>query len=439
MADILLKNAFVIQADGTYLTNQMIQIHNGTIEKIATDLEIPKMQYDEIIDCSSYVVTPGIPNMHVHTAMDIFRGIAEDVTTTSWFNDYIWPYESKMTSEDVYLGSVLGILEMLNNGITSICDHYFEEQQVLKAVLETGIRAEIAPTLFGSADNFNKRFDEVCTFMNDNLHVSDKVTFRMGPHALYTCPQDSLKRMVEEARKMHLGIHIHVSETKEQVEDSKKRYGKTPVQLLSEAGGFEVPCLVAHGIWIEEQDLQYLNKNTFFAFCPKAYMKSATGDGNIYRLRDKLQYSFGTDGAAGSNTLNVVEQARFYALIGKYNGNDAEQFTAKEIWRALMLGHQAMQCKSGQIRPGWNADLVLWDLNQVNTYPVYDPIAAILYSSDSSNVAYTMVDGKFLKKDGVLCQDTKEIIGRIQEAQQALLKRGKGRAIVVYGGNEKKE
>lgn len=433
MNNMLLKNAFVLDENGGFRNHMDLEIRDGKIFRIGEALEREAGQEpEEMIDCTDLVVTPGIPNLHSHVAMAVFRGIAEDVDANRWFNEYIWPYESKMTSGDVYLGALLGIAEMLNNGVTAFCDHYFEEQQILDAVLKTGIRADISPTIFGSAQNYEVRMREVYDFIQKNRDISDRVELRMGPHAQYTCPDPTLKEIIDAAKALKVGIHLHVSEEKAQVQATKKAFGKTPFEMIADAGGFDVPCLVAHGIWLEDGDLDYLNGNTWFALCPKTYMKLSSGEGNIFRLKDKVQYSFGTDGAASSNTLNPVEQARLFALIGKYNGGDSAKYPAKEMWRTLMRGHGAMNFKSGRIEEGWNADLVIWDLNKPNTFPVYDPMSAILYSSDSSNVSYTIVGGKILKRNGVLEMDGKGLLEKVREAQRALLKRGRGKAIVVY-------
>ena len=423
----------MLDQDGGYRNHTDIVIRDGKIRRIGEALGTePGREPEEIIDCTELVVTPGIPNLHSHVAMAVFRGIAEDVDSNSWFNEYIWPYESKMTPGDVRLGALLGIAEMLNNGVTAFCDHYFEEQQVLDAVLSTGIRADIAPTIFGSAPNYGDRLSEVCAFIEKNRDASDRIELRMGPHAQYTCPDPTLKEIIAAAKALKVGIHLHVSEEKAQVEATKKAFGKTPFEIIADAGGFDVPCLVAHGTWLEDGDLEFINGNTWFAQCPKTYMKLSSGEGNIYRLKDRLQYAFGTDGAASSNTLNPVEQARLFALIGKYNGGDPVKYPAKEMWRTLMRGHRAMNFRSGRIEAGWNADLVIWDLNRPNTFPVYDPMSSILYSSDSGNVSYTIVGGTILKRNGVLEMDGKSLIEKARKAQRALLERGKGRAAVVY-------
>lgn len=138
---ILLKNASLLTEEAECISSQNVYVKDGKIEKILPgDRDDGSLKAEETIDCSSYYVSPGLANLHTHTAMNIFKGIAEDVTADAWFNEMIWPYESKMTDDDVYIGTLLGIAEMLNNGVTVFADHYFGEEQVLKAVKETGIR-----------------------------------------------------------------------------------------------------------------------------------------------------------------------------------------------------------------------------------------------------------------------------------------------------------
>lgn len=429
----LLKDAALLKEDASCLMNQNLYVEDGKISCIiASEQDDRTKEVDEIIDCSRYYVSCGLPNMHVHTAMNIFKGIAEDVTTDQWFNEMIFPYESKMTDEDVYLGTKLGIAEMINNGVTVFADHYFGDEQVLQAIKDTGIRGDMAPTIFGSAPNYKERLDQATEFIQKHRNDSTRIGFHMGPHSNYTCPPETLAEMADRAKALDLPIHLHLAEEELQVKLAQEQFGLTPFGMLHEAGMFDCKLLIAHGLWITEDDLKYVKEDTCFAFCPKTYMKLGSGIGGFFRLYQQLNYAFGSDGAASSNTLNPVEQARLFALLGKYLDDDGSSHKAEDMWRHLMSGHDAFSFGSGKLREGAPADLVIWDLHQLDTFPIYHPITSILYSSNSSNVRYTMVEGEFLKYDGRLVMDQEELLREAGEAQRALLSRGKGKANVAY-------
>lgn len=433
MSKTLLRNATIINNDCSLDRNRDIYIEDGKISRIVNSRDNALVSDDyDIVDCSEYYVSPSFVNLHSHAAMSIFKGIAEDVTIDDWFNKEIFPYESKLTESDVYYGVKLAILEMLDNGVTAFADHYFSQNSVLQAVLDSKIRADIAGTIFGLAPNYKEQLEDVKKFIIKNRNVSNRVNLRLGPHAPYTCPNPILTEIINTAKEINAGIHIHVSETKEQVDNSYKETSKSPFEVLYESGGFELDTIVAHGLWVQEDDLKYLNDKSFFAFCPKTYMKLAMGEGNIYKLKDKINYSFGTDGAASSNTLSPLEQARLFALNGKLLQNNSEEFRIKEIWKNLMNGHNALKFNTGKIETGYDADLIIWNLKKSNTYPIYNPVASIIYSSNSNNVLYTMVEGEFLKYDGKLMLNERETLNKISEIQSGILERGKGNKIVEY-------
>lgn len=430
---ILLKGASLLDEKARCIQKQNLYVQDGKIAKILPEKDDSySIKAQEVLDCSKYYVSPGLANLHTHTAMNIFKGIAEDVTANAWFNEMIWPYESKMTDDDVYVGTLLGIAEMLNNGVTVFADHYFGEEQVLKAVKETGIRGDLAPTIFGTAPEFPERLAKVKEFILAHREDSDRIAFHMGPHSNYTCPAPTLGQMVDAAKELDLPIHLHLSEEEPQVKRSREETGLTPFGVLHEAGGFDCKVLVAHGLWVEEEDLKFLKKDTWFAFCPKTYMKLASGRGGFFEHYKQLNYGFGTDGAASSNTLNPVEQARIFGLLGKYQDGNAAAYKASEIWQHLMKSHDAFPFGSGRLKEGAPADLVIWDLHQLDTFPFYNPISAILYSSSGQNVKYTMVAGEFLKYDGRLKMDVNALVKDAVRLQKELLARGKGKAEVTY-------
>jgi 5-methylthioadenosine/S-adenosylhomocysteine deaminase len=431
MNKTLLKNGTIIDENGNIIANMNIYISNGKIERLSKDDGLETIGY-EIIDCSGYYITPSFVNLHAHSPMNILKGIAEDVTIDDWFNKKIFPYESKLIKEEIYWGTMLASAEMINNGVTAFADHYFSQEEVYKAINDIGIRGDIAPTIFGLSDDYITQLREAENFIKIYSEKNSKISIRLGPHAPYTCPGGILKEIVDTAKSLNVGIHIHVSETKEQVEDSLKLTGKTPVEVLYDSGAFDLGVIIAHGLWIEENDLKFLNKNVIFAICPKTYMKLGMGQGNIYKLKNQLNYSFGTDGAASSNTLSPLEQARLFALNGKFISGNSENFDTKEIWKIIMKGHNAFSFNTGKIEISCEADLLIWDLNMLNTSPVYNPLTSIIYSSDSSNIKYTMVQGEFLKYDGKLKTDIKAILEKVNHIQKNIIERGKGKSKVQY-------
>ena len=411
------------------LENIDIYISNGKIEKLS---KIEDLNGCDVIDCTGYYITPSFVNLHAHSPMNILKGIAEDVTIDDWFNKKIFPYESKLKPEEIYWGTRLATIEMINNGVTAFADHYFSQESVYKAIEDSGMRGDIAPTIFGLSDDYNEQLKDAENFILKYKDKNDRINLRLGPHAPYTCPGEILKEIVALAKKLNVGIHIHVSETKEQVEDSLKVTGKTPIEVLYDSGAFDLEVIIAHGLWIMENDLKYLNSNTTFAFCPKTYMKLSMGNGNIYELKDKINFTFGTDGAASSNTLSPLEQGRLFALNGKFILNDAENFNTLEIWKALMNGHNALNFNTGKIKEGYDADLLIWDLNMTNTFPVYNPLTSIIYSSGSENIKYTMVQGEFLKYDGKLKSDVMMIVEKVNEIKKEIIERGTGKSKIKY-------
>lgn len=428
--DLILKNSTIINKEGKIKQGQNIYISQGEIIKISDEF-INANNIKEIIDCSNLFVTPGLVNLHTHSPMNIFKGIAEDVDIYDWFNKEIWPYESKITSDDVYYGALLAIIEMIENGVTAFADHYFYAERICDAVLETGIRGDIAPTLFGMADNFEDEFKRISHLIEKKSGISNRLSLRYGPHSPYTCPLETLKKIVDAAKYYGVGLHIHMSETVKQVEDSFNTYNKTHFEILYDAGGFDVPIIIAHGIWLSERDLRYLSNTSYFAVSPKTYMKLSMGMGNIWKYYKQLKICIATDGAASPNSLNPLEQARLFALLGKLTYK-ATEYRIEEIWEIMMKGHEALNFNTGDVEIGYKADLVFWDLNKPNTMPVYNPLASIIYSADSRNIIHVMVNGVFLKRNGKLLIDTDEIIKKAYIHSKKILERGKGYANIYF-------
>lgn len=427
----LIKGIQLLDGDGTLKEKVDVRIEGQNIVSVCED-PLPMEENEELLEGRGCLLSPGLVNLHTHSPMGLMRGLGEDLTIDDWFNQFIWRFESKLTPADVKVGAYLGMLEMLENGVTAFADHYFFPSIIAQVAEEIGIRADIAPTIFGFRADVEEQLEEAVTLIKEWNPSSQLVQFRMGPHAPYTCPQEVLQKTALLARELGVGIHIHVSETEEQVLDSRKKTGQTPFQVLSAAGIFSVPVIVGHGLWIEEEDLELLSPQTYFAACPKTYLKLGMGFGRLWDYHGKLKIGIGTDGAASSGNLNPLEQVRLYGLIGKHL-QGPQSFSLTELWQAVMQGHQALGLKSGMIRPGYRADVVIWQMQDLSFCPLHNPLAALLYSGEGRQVRDVMIDGKLLIRDGKFTRVKKEdILEQVQEVVEKVLKQEEGPPMAQY-------
>lgn len=431
MSATLLKNCNLIDETGAITSGEDLLIRDGMIAARGTGLSLPEGESGEVLDCAGLFVSPGFTILHAHSPMHILRGVAEDVNVNDWFNREIWPYESKIQEEDIYWGARLCCAEMLDHGVTAFADHYFHGEQIARAAKESGIRADIAGTVFAFDGNPEPEMKPVEALMEE-FREDPMVNIRFGPHSPYICSPEVLKTLIEAAREKGGGVHLHVSETAAQVEESLKKYGKTPFGVAAEAGCFTVPCIVAHGVWMEEEDLALVGEDTYFAVCPKTYMKLGSGQGHLWDHWRKVNLCIGTDGAASSNSVDPLEQARLFALLGKLEDR-AEDYPLREVWQVMMRGHRALGFNSGRLEAGAAADLLFWDLNTVQTAPLYNPLAAILYSADSRNIRHVMVAGEFRKKDGALAFELGPVLENGARCARGISLRGKGVSKLHFG------
>lgn len=425
---LLLKACNLIDETGRITSGEDLLIREGRIAARGAGLAPPPDT--PALDCSALFVSPSFAVLHAHSPMHILRGLAEDVNIDDWFNREIWPYESKILPEDIYWGARLCCAELADHGVTAFADHYFHGEEIARAAGETGIRADIAGTVFAFDGNPEPELAPILALM-ERYRGDPMVHIRIGPHSPYICSPAVLRTLVEAAREAGGGIHLHISETRAQVEESRRKYGKTPFAVAAGAGCFTVPCIAAHGLWIEEADLGYLGEDTYLPVSPKTYLKLGMGRGHIWEMREKVNLCIGTDGAASSNTVDPLEQARLFALLGKWEDR-AEDYTLAETWRLLMRGHRALPFGTGSLAPGAAADLCFWDLDTVQTAPLYSPLAAILYSADSRNIRHVMAAGRFVKKDGALLCGTASLLENAARCAREISLRGKGESKLYF-------
>jgi 5-methylthioadenosine/S-adenosylhomocysteine deaminase len=439
MFDLLISNCdALVYKNGKYWVEagRDIAVSQGRIAAIEPSGVIAHSNARDSVDAAGALAIPGLINCHAHVPMVLFRGLAEDVPIESWFNDYIWPLESNEEPEDIYWGMLLGIAEMISNGVTYVAEHYFFCDEIARSVSESGIRANIGWAVFGHEGL--AKLDRTAQFVNDWQSAADgRITTWMAPHSPYLCDLEFLRETTQRAKALNVGIHIHCSETHDQRELSLERYGLTPPQMLHKAGVLEVPTLLAHGIGITNEDISLLKGfDVAVAQCPKTYLKLAMGTAPVKAFREAgIKVGLGTDGVVSSNTLDVLEQMRVLALDQKQAAKDSTALPLQDVLNIAFGGSaQAVrQPELGELAVGKWADIALLRQDGAHVFPRYDALANLVYSHKSSDVETVICQGKLLMHRGKLLTIDLDLVKReVGTRLQRLNQRVKEKRLATY-------
>ncbi|MCD6477146.1 MAG: amidohydrolase [Candidatus Aenigmarchaeota archaeon] len=389
---ILLKNCKYIVTQNNkreILKNKDILIENNKIKDIGSFENA-----DKIIDCSNKIVMPGLINCHTHAAMTLFRGYGDDMNLQEWLENKIWPIEKKLDGEKIYWGSKLAIVEMIKTGTTCFNDMYFYMDKVAQACVECNIRSVLSRGYIDN--NYHKKINEMLEEINKVKELnSDLITLALGPHAIYTNSESSLKWFKEYSDKNDLLIHIHLSETKKEVEDCIKKHGKSPVKYLYDIGFLSHKVIAAHCVWLSEDDIKLLKqKNVSLVYNPASNMKLSSGI-MPYHILKELNVCLGTDGAASNNNLNMFEEMKIAALLQKVNKTPILLAAQEALDMATINGAKALRINAGSIEPGKLADLIIIDLNRPDMIPLHNVVSNLVYSFDG-DVDTVIINGKIV-------------------------------------------
>ena len=400
--------AITLDADDTILQRADVAIEDDTILALG---EAPEgFEPEQVIDGRGHVALPGFFNAHCHAAMTLERGWAEDLPFDRWLNEKIWPAESALEEEDVYWGAALACCEMMRAGVIGFADHYFWMHQVARAVEESGVKANLAWCQFGTGAEEEVggiTLDDTVGFVRTWHGAADgRIRCVMGPHSPYMCPAEFLRQVLQAARELEVGVHIHLSESQEQVNKSLQAYGKSPVAHLDSLGVFEVPTIAAHCVVVDEDDVRILaERGVHVAHTPKTYLKLAMGMPPLPTfLEHDVRAALGTDGPASNSDLNMLEVLRITGLYHKNALGKPEALPCTTLLRlATQAGARALGFdESGVLAPGRPADLILVDTNGPHWTPRHKLAAGLVYASHPSDVTHVFVDGEMVMEDGEL-------------------------------------
>jgi 5-methylthioadenosine/S-adenosylhomocysteine deaminase len=381
-----------------------IAIREGRIVKLGKDLPL---EAKEVLEAPGRIALPAFANMHTHVPMSLLRGIGADLPLMDWLQKVIWPLEGEFVSpEFVKAGAELGILEMIKSGTTLFMDMYFFEEEVGEVAETAGIRAGLG---FGILDFPTKVAKTPQEYLRrarefaEGLKGHDLVFPVVCPHAPYTCSPDTLRRAKELAEELDLFLHIHVAETREEVNRIKEEFGTTPVRHLERIGFLSRRVICAHMVWLDEEEMDTVREREVkIVHCPESNLKLASGIAPVPKyLEHGLHVCLGTDGSASNDNLDMLEEMSTMAKIHKGSSLNARSLDARKALRiATENGFSAVGIRAGRIEEGYEADLILINPDSPHLQPLYDPVAQVVYSAKSSDIETVLCRGRVLMHRG---------------------------------------
>lgn len=430
--DTLIEARWIVPVDppNKTLTDHTIAIQDGKIIAILpTSDALSRFSPRHHFVLNHHLVIPGLINAHTHAAMTLMRGIADDLPLLEWLRECIWPIERQWVGTDFVLaGTMLACAEMLKGGITCFNDMYFFPEKAVEASVQSGIRAAIGlisiefPTAYATDAN---------DYLAKGLALRDQyldhptLSFCLAPHAPYTVSDNTLSNIFTFANQLDLPIHMHLHETCEEIASSLDDFGIRPIERLQKLNLLGPNLIAVHMVHLTNEEINLLKlHNCNVIHCPSSNMKLASGIAPIVDLVDQsINVAIGTDGAASNNRLDMFEEMRLTALLGKVS-RGAQALPSHQILRmatlngAIALG---IEKQTGSLTVGKAADITAIDFSELTLTPCFNPLSHLIYVASREHVSHVWVNGRLLLNKGELVTlNEAELIERSQYWQNRI-------------------
>jgi 5-methylthioadenosine/S-adenosylhomocysteine deaminase len=429
--DILIKNGIIVTVNqkDEIIVDGAIAIKGNKIIAVGKSSDIEKdFKSDILIDAKNKAVLPGFINAHTHECL--LRGLCEDLPLMEWLNKLCFPMENAFSEEHMRASALLNQLEMIKSGTTTFIDIYRHEHKAAEVVEKSGLRAILAPQLADLLPCKMENINDNERLLRDwNGKANGRIRVWFGPHAPYSCSTELLMKVKELAEKYKTGIHIHLSESKDEVQRFIKYYGKRPIEFMNDLKFLNSNVHAAHCVWLNEKEIEILKRNKVsVAYNPTSNMKLASGIAPIMRLlQASIVVGLGTDSILSNNNLDMIEEMRFASFLQRVHELNATALPANKVLRmATIEGAKCLRMENevGSIEVGKKADIILIDLNKPHLSPLFlkpitNIIEQIVYSASGSDVDTVIVDGKILMENRKV--KSLEECEVIEEAQKAAL------------------
>ncbi len=393
-----------IEPAGVVLENHALALDQGRIVALVPVGEAAqRFEATRVTQLPRHLLMPGLINLHTHAAMNLLRGLGDDLPLQHWLETRIWPAERALMSyEFVHAGTRLACLEMLRGGVTCFNDMYFFPDAAADAAREIGMRAALGITVIDFPTAWANDADDYLAkglAVRDALRDEPLISFCLAPHAPYTVGDATLARLAVLSEQLLLPLHIHVHETSAEIEQERARTGKRPIARLDELGIIGAQTIAVHCVHLTAEEIAlFATRGVTVAHCPASNLKLASGIAPIAQLLDAgVRMGIGTDGAASNNRLDMPAEMRLAALLAKGASRRADVLGAHAVLRAATLDAAralGLETRIGSLEAGKEADLTAFDLASIETNPNFDAASQVIFAAGREHVSDVWVQGR---------------------------------------------
>ena len=380
-----------------------LRAEGGVISELGADVQAA--EGDQVIDGRGMALVPGLVNAHTHAAMTLFRGFADDLPLMEWLEQHIWPAEARLEYDDVYWGTRLACAEMIRTGTVAFFDMYWHPDAVAAAVADSGIRATVGGPLVDMGDP--ERGAAVRAAAAETLEkltgAHERVGVSLTPHSIYAVSEETLRWAAETSDERGIPVQIHLSETAKEVEDCIAAHGCRPAQYLDRIGLLTERVILAHGVHLDDSELELISeRGATVVTNPVANMKLAVGGVFPYAAArgHGVRVGLGTDGPGSNNSLDLLSDAKVFALVQKHVACDPAAVTAEETLSIARGEHSPVLGGRG-VEAGAPADFLLVRTESPEL-SLGDLDAGLVYAASGAIVDTTVVDAVVLMRGGVV-------------------------------------
>lgn len=407
-ADLLIEARWVVPVEpaGKVLTDHAVVVRDGLIEAVLPNEDARRrFSASRRVALPSHVVIPGLINLHTHAAMTLMRGLADDLPLMEWLSKHIWPAEIRHVSPDfVSDGTRLACAEMLKGGITCFNDMYFFPEAAAQSAIGAGMRAAIGMIVIDFPTAYAADADD---YLNKGLALRDQyrahplLKFCLAPHAPYTVGDKTFTKVLTYAEQLDLPIHIHLHETRDEINGSVEKHQLRPIARLRDLGLLGPSLIAVHMVHLTDQETELVAaRGCHVAHCPSSNLKLASGIAPVAALLERgVNVGLGTDGTASNNRLDLFEEMRLAAFLAKVQGGRADSLPAHRVLRMATLNAAralGWDRQIGSLLPGKAADMIAVDLSAIELSPCYDPVSHLVYAAGREHVSHVWVNGNML-------------------------------------------